>query len=150
PYYRPRLWTPREGGIEQPGEVALLECRDWQLDEGGGTEVPDAILLKVREPETLVSAVIDLRDVHGAADTVAPIKKLERRTALARCIVRKAVGVQCVVLEISKSGAVNLVSPGLDRKVGDARLPPVVLRTHRACLEFELAHGFSAWTEFIV
>ncbi len=140
----------REARVEQSREIAALESLDRQLDKGGGAEVAHAVLLEIGKPEALVAAVVNFRNIDRAAYAVAPIEKLERRPRAARRIVRKAVGIENVVLKVSEGGAVDLIRPRLDGEICDAGLAAVVLRAHGACLQLEFADGLGARTELVV
>src|SRR5207248_8394870 len=77
-------------------------------------------------------------------------EELIARPRAARGVIRKAVGVQRIVLEISKARAVQLIGAGFDGEVGHAGLAAVVLGADGAGLELEFAHRLRAGAELVV
>src|SRR5260370_2993630 len=149
-YHRTGRRAAREGRIEEARKIALLECRNGQADKRSGPEVAHAVLLKIGKPEALVPAVVYLRNIDRTAQAVAPVEQFVRRTLAAGRIVRKAVGIESVVLEIRETRAVKLVRAGLDGEVGHAGLAAIVLRADGARLQLEFTDRLGAGAELII
>src|SRR5579864_1270826 len=107
-------------------------------------------LLKIREPEGLVPAVVELRDVGRTADRISFVIFTETGLLLPLSLRGEVLSVECFVLNVPVTRAVQIVCAGLDGEVGDRRLATVILRADRAGLKLELADGFGGRTELVV
>ena len=114
---------PSEGivdGARLAGEVAVALLGDGEGGDGGSTAA-ETEAFPTGEPESLVAAVVNLRQNDGATDGDAVLILAERNFADALAIGEEIVGVELVVAEELVGGAVNITGTGFG---GDVDVGP--------------------------